>query len=74
MTREVIEDAGLAMRHSPKLELVSHTIYSRTFLGIGEDVEVVIGDFTTRHPIFVWETGDHNLVLGQSFLNSVKFS
>ena len=74
MTREVMEDAGLAMRRGPKLELVSHTGHSRPFLGLCEDVEVVIGGLKTRHPIFVVETGDHDLVLGQPFLNSVKFS
>ncbi len=26
------------------------------------------------HPIFVIENGDHDLVLGQLFLNSVKFN
>ena len=74
MTREVMEDAGLAMRRGPKLELVSHTGHSRPFLGLCEEVEVVIGGLETRHPIFLVETGDHDLVLGQPFLNSVKFS
>ena len=74
MTQEVIEDAGLAMQRGPKLELVSHSGHSRLFLGLCEDVEVVIGGLKTRHPIFVVETGDHDLVLGQPFLNSVKFS
>ena len=74
MTREVMEDAGLAMRRGPKLELVSHTGHSRPFLGLCEDVEVAIGGLKTRHPIFVVEHGDHDLVLGQPFLNSVKFS
>ena len=74
MTREVMEDAGLAMRRGPKLELVSHTGHSRPFLGLCEDVEIAIGGLKTRHPIFVVEQGDHDLVLGQPFLNSVKFS
>ena len=74
MTREVMEDAGLAMRQGPKLELVSHTGHSRPFLGLCEDVEVAIGGLKTRHPIFVVEAGDHDLVLGQPFLNTVKFS
>ena len=74
MTREVMEDAGLAIRRGLKLELVSHIGYSRPFLGLCEDVEVAIGGLKTRHPIFVVEHGDHDLVLGQPFLNSVKFS
>ena len=74
MTRELMEDANLAMRRGPKLELVSHTGHSRPFLGLCEDVEVAIGELKTRHLIFVVEAGDHDLVLGQPFLNSVKFS
>lgn len=74
MTIEVMEDAGLAMRQGPKLELVSHTGHSWPFLGLCEDVEVVISGLKTRHPIFVVEAGDHDLVLGQPFLHAVKFS
>ncbi len=72
--RELMEDANLAMIQEPKLELVSHTGHSRPFLRLYEDVEVAIGGYKTRHPIFVIEVGDHDLVLGQPFLNSVKFS
>lgn len=36
MTREVMEEFGLAMRHRPKLELVSHAGNSRPFLGLFE--------------------------------------
>ncbi|MCJ1343493.1 hypothetical protein MMC31_001687 [Peltigera leucophlebia] len=72
--RKIMEDTGLAMQRGPKLELVSHPGYSRPFLGLCEDVEVAIGGLKTRHPIFVVETGDHDLVLGQPFLNFVKFN
>ncbi len=74
MTRDLMEDADLVMRRGPTLELVSHTGHSRPFLGLCEDIEIAIGGPKTRHPIFVVETGDHDLVLGQPFLNSVKFS
>ncbi len=73
MTREVMKDAGLAMRRPPKLELVSNTGHIRLFLGLCEDVEIAIRGLKTRHPIFVVEHRDHDLVLGQPFLNSVKF-
>ena len=43
ITRKVMEDIGLAMRCSLKLELVSHTGHSRLFFGLCKDVEVVIG-------------------------------
>ncbi len=74
MTRELIEDANLAIRRGHKLELVYYTGHSWPFLGLCEDVEVAIGGLNTRGPIFVVDAGDHNLVLGQLFLNSVKFS
>ncbi len=74
MTREVMEDAGLAIRRGPKLELISNTCHNRPFLGICKDVEVAIGGLKTKQPIFVFENWNHDLVLGQSFLNLVKFS
>lgn len=65
MTRELMEDATLAMRQGSKLDLISNTGQSCFFLGLCEDVEVVIGGLKTRYPIFVIETRDHDLVLGQ---------
>ena len=73
MTRKIIEDAGLAIQHGLKLELISRTNHSRLF-GLLEDVEVGIRGLKTKHPIFVIKHGDHDLVLGQPFLNLVKFS
>ena len=69
-----MEDAGLAIRRGRKLELISHTGHSRPFLGLCKDVEVAIGGLKKKQPIFVVENEDHDLVLGQLFLNSVKFS
>ena len=74
MTQKVMEDAGLAMRRDPKLELVSYTGHSRSYLGFCKDIEVAIGGLKTRYPIFVIKHRDYDLVLGQLFLNSVKFS
>ena len=74
MTREVMGDAGLAMRHGPKLELISYTSHSHLFLGLCKDVEVAIEGLKTRQQIFVVEHKDHDLVLAQLFLNLVKFS
>lgn len=62
MTRKVMEDIGLAMQRSLKLELVSHTSHSHTFLSLYEDVEIVIRGLKTKHPIFEIEQGDHDLV------------
>ncbi len=53
--------------------MISHTGYSRPFFGLCEDIQVAIGGLKTRHPIFMVEAGDQDLVLGQPFLNSVKF-
>ncbi len=69
-----MEEAGLAIRSGPRLELISHTGHFRSFLGLFEDVEVAIGGLKTRHPIFVVEKTEHDLVLGQPFLNNVKFT
>ena len=69
-----MEDANLAMKQGSKLELVSHTRHSPLFHSFCKDVKIVIRGLRTRHPIFIVESGDHNLMLGQSFLNSIKFS
>lgn len=74
MTREVMEDTSLVMQRGPKLELVSYTSHSRSFIRFCENIKVVIGGFETRYSIFVIETRDHNLVLNYLFLNSIKFS
>lgn len=52
------------MRQEPKLELVSHTKYSQSFLSLCEDVEIAIEGPKTRPPIFMVEIEDHDLVLG----------
>ena len=74
MTRELMEEANLAMRKGPKLELILHMSHNQPFLRLCEDVEVAIEGLKTRHPIFVVKAEDHDLVLGQLFLNSMKFS
>ncbi len=74
MIRKLMENANLAIKKGSKLKLVSHTDHNRPFLRLCEDVEVAIGGLKTRHPIFVVEAGDHDLVLSQPFLNSMKFS
>lgn len=62
------------MQWGPKLELISCIDYSCPFLVIYKDIQVVIGGLKMRYLIFIIEYKDHDLVLGQSFLNSVKFS
>lgn len=74
MTRKIIEDISLAIQRDLKLELVYHISHSRFFLSFCEDIKVSMGGLKTRHSIFILETGDHDLVLGQPFLKSVKFS
>ena len=53
--------------------MVSHIGHGQTFLGLYKDVEVAVSDLKTRYSIFMMETGDHDLVLGQPFLNTIKF-
>lgn len=74
MIRELMKNINLAMKQGFKLELVFHTSYSCFFLCFCENVKVVIGKFKTKHPIFVVEANNHNLILGQTFLNFIKFS
>lgn len=62
------------MKKGLKLELISYTSHSQLFLGFSEDIKVVIRGLKTRNAIFTIKAEDHNLVLGQCFLNSVKFN
>lgn len=64
----------MAIKKEYKLELISITSYSGPFLGFYEDFKVAIRGLKTKHLIFVVETGDHELILSQSFLNFIKFS
>lgn len=64
ITKKDMEDAGLTMQCDLKLELMSYTNYSHLFLGFCKDIEIVIEELTTRHPIFLIEQEDHDLVLG----------
>lgn len=72
MNKEVIEDISLAVRQGPKLELISHTVHSYPFHSLCKDVEVVIEGLKMRHPIFIVQYGNHNLVFDAPFLNSVS--
>lgn len=74
MIRKLIKDVNLAIKQRPKLELVSHIGYSHPFFGLCKNMKVAIKRLKTRHPISVVEAGNYDLVLGQLFLNSVKFS
>ena len=74
MTKAVMEEAGLAIRSGSRLELISHTGHFQSFLGLFEDVEVAVGGLKTRHPIFVMEKAEHDLILGQPCLTNVKFT
>ena len=74
MTKELMENVNFPIRQGLKLKVVSYTSHSPLFLGLCEDVKVSIRELKIRHPIFVIEAEDHNLVLGQLFLKSVKFS
>lgn len=70
----MIENANLVIKQGLKLELVLYIRYSRSFLGLCKDVEIIIEGLKLRYPIFIVEASIYNLVWGQSFLNFVKFS
>lgn len=63
MTKKIIKDAGLIIWHNSKLELVFHTSHSHFFFNLWKDIEVAIRRLMIRHPVFVVELGDHNLIL-----------
>lgn len=74
MTQKFMKNIGLALWHSLKLELISHTNYSCSFLYLCEDIEFVIWGSKIRYPIFLIEHREHDLVLDQLFLKLDKFS
>ena len=61
------------MKRGLKLELIFYINYNWPFFSLYKNIEVVIERFKTRYLIFMIEAGEHDLVLGQPFLNSVKF-
>ena len=63
MIRKVIENAELAMKQRAKLELVLHMGYNQLFKSLYKDVGMIINGLKIRHPIYVIEVGDYNLVL-----------
>lgn len=69
-----MDNVRLVMWHGKKLKLLSHNSYSYSFLDWCEDVEVAIEKLKIKYPIFIIEYEDHNLVLGQLFLNLIKFN
>lgn len=74
MSKTVIDDTKLVMRQRLKLQLVSQTRYSPLFLDLYKKIEVSIGGSQTKRLIFVVEVGGEDLVLGQLFLITIKFS
>lgn len=69
-----MKDTSLVIKRGPKLEFVSHTHHSHLLLGFCKDVKFAIRELKTRNPMFVMEYMTYNWILGQHFLNSVKFT
>lgn len=65
---------GLAMQQGLKLELVSYTDHISPIFGLCEDIKINIEGLKSKYSNFVVEYEDHDLILGQLFLNSVNFS
>lgn len=74
MIKKLIEDINLAIKLGFTLELVLYIRYSCSFFGFCEDIEVVIRGLKIKYLIFIIEARNYNLILDQSFLNSIKFS
>lgn len=63
MIKEVIKNARLVLKQGLKLELVLHIGHSRPFLGLYKYIEIAKRGLKIKHPIFIIEARDHNLVL-----------
>lgn len=74
ISKRLIEETNLAIRQSSKIEFVFYTGDSRFFSGLCKNVEIAIKGLKTRHLIFLIKAGNHDFVLSQPFLNSIKFS
>lgn len=74
INRNLMENANLAMRRRTKLKLILYISHSQFLFDLCKYIEVAIGRLKIRHLIIVIETRNHDLVLGQPFLNFVKFS
>lgn len=61
--KKVIKYIELIIKQRPKLELVLYINYSKSFLGLYKDVEVVINSLKTRYLIFVVKIEDYDLIL-----------
>lgn len=71
--RNLIKDANLAMRQESKLDLVLFTSYNY-LLGFCKNVKIAIKRIKIRYPIFVVKFKDYDFILGQNFLNFIKFN
>lgn len=74
MIEKAIEDTNLAMRQKLKLDLISYTSQSWSFLRLYKDMEIAIRKLKTRHQTFIVKAKYYNHVLDQPFLNFIKFS
>lgn len=62
------------MKQRTKVELISHMDHSWVFSSLCESIKVIIERFKINHPIFIVDTRDYDLIIGQLFLNVIKFS
>lgn len=72
--KDLIEDANLIIERDPKLDLVPHIGDRYPVIGVCQEFETGMMELKARHPIFGVKADDYDLILSQSFLNSIKFS
>ena len=73
-TCKIIVTASLIMRKGPRLELVTHTDHHCPFVKVCENMAINMGGLVIQTLVFIVETANHFLVLGQLFLYKNKFS
>ena len=67
ITRDLADEAGLIVRPDPQIVLVAYTGDRKRFDGICKNVLVSVSGIEVLQHIFVVDSGEHSLLLGQPF-------
>ncbi len=74
MIRSLARDAQLKVIQGFRLRLIFHTGHEMDFEGVCLNVPIDVGGIKTKHHVFVVPHADHQLVLGQPFLQDVSIN
>lgn len=68
----IVKKKGLSMRLYSNVNLISHNGERRLFLGVCENIEILIDGVNDLHHIRGVKAADHQHVLGQSCLLQMR--